>query len=187
MLPQVRFRRLRLPRPTLETRATSRLRRHLLPPLQTREPDRRYLPLPNPRLVLAPKRASAFPAFAPSPRGRDGRLLRSLVKPTSLIEHRTLQYWLERYRTSGLAALARKPRIDRGRRRKAFGSVFHRIIAACDSALLTGRHQTELMLRPTTNGDRECVDRSQRRCVRLHFDGTDRVNSEGRRKSGFVA
>jgi transposase len=34
------------------------------------------------------------------------------------ISYRTLPYWLERYRTSGLAALARKPRIDRGRRRK---------------------------------------------------------------------
>jgi hypothetical protein len=33
-----------------------------------------------------------------------GRLLRLLVKPRSLIE--TLQYWLERHRTSGLAALA---------------------------------------------------------------------------------
>jgi transposase len=33
------------------------------------------------------------------------------------ISYRTLQYWLERYR-SGLAALARKPRIDRGRRCK---------------------------------------------------------------------
>ena len=29
------------------------------------------------------------------------------------VSYRMLQYWLERYRTSGLAALARKPRIDR--------------------------------------------------------------------------
>jgi hypothetical protein len=43
--PQVRFRGLRLPRPTLETRTPpKRLRRHLLPQVQTRKPDRRYLP-----------------------------------------------------------------------------------------------------------------------------------------------
>jgi hypothetical protein len=30
------------------------------------------------------------------------------------LSYRTLQYWLERYRTSWLAELARKARIDRG-------------------------------------------------------------------------
>jgi hypothetical protein len=48
--PQVRFRRLRFPRPTLETRPLAkRLRRPLLPQVQTQKPDRRYLPRPNPR------------------------------------------------------------------------------------------------------------------------------------------
>src|SRR5271166_2501405 len=47
----------------------------------------------------------------------DGQSLAAIAREAS-ISYRTLQYWLERYRTSGLAALARKPRIDRGRRRK---------------------------------------------------------------------
>jgi len=47
----------------------------------------------------------------------DGRSLAAIAREAN-IPYRTLQYWLERYRTSGLAALARKPRIDRGRRRK---------------------------------------------------------------------
>jgi transposase len=47
----------------------------------------------------------------------DGRPLAAIAREAKL-SYRTLQYWLKRYRTSGLAALARKPRIDRGRRRK---------------------------------------------------------------------
>jgi len=47
----------------------------------------------------------------------DGRPLAAIARETKL-SHRTLTYWLERYQTSGLAALARKPRSDRGRRRK---------------------------------------------------------------------
>ena len=48
--PQVRVRRLRLPRPPVETRTSPlSLRRHLLPQVQTQKPDRRYLPRPNPR------------------------------------------------------------------------------------------------------------------------------------------
>jgi putative transposase len=47
----------------------------------------------------------------------DGQPLAAIAREAN-IPYRTLQYWLERYRTSGLAALARKPRIDRGRRRK---------------------------------------------------------------------
>jgi putative transposase len=47
----------------------------------------------------------------------DGRPLAAIARETSL-SYRTLQYWLERYRASGLVALARKPRADRGRRRK---------------------------------------------------------------------
>jgi hypothetical protein len=48
--PQVRFRRLRLPRTTLETRPPpQRLRRHLLPQVQTQKHHRRYFPCPNPR------------------------------------------------------------------------------------------------------------------------------------------
>ncbi len=47
----------------------------------------------------------------------DGRPLAAIARETRL-SYRMLQYWLERYRTSGLAALARKPRTDRGRRRK---------------------------------------------------------------------
>jgi putative transposase len=47
----------------------------------------------------------------------DGRSLATIAREAN-VSYRTLQYWLERYRTSGLAALARKPRIDRGRRRK---------------------------------------------------------------------
>jgi len=47
----------------------------------------------------------------------DGRSLAAIAREAK-ISYRTLQYWLERYRTSGLAALVRKPRIERGRRRK---------------------------------------------------------------------
>jgi putative transposase len=47
----------------------------------------------------------------------DGRSLATIAREARL-SYRTLQYWLERYRTSGLVALARKPRTDRGRRRK---------------------------------------------------------------------
>lgn len=47
----------------------------------------------------------------------DGRPLAAIAREARL-SYRTLQYWLERYRTSGLAALAHKPRTDRGRRRK---------------------------------------------------------------------
>ena len=47
----------------------------------------------------------------------DGRPLAAIARETRL-SYRMLQYWPERYRTSGLAALARKPRTDRGRRRK---------------------------------------------------------------------
>jgi Helix-turn-helix domain len=52
----------------------------------------------------------------------DGRPLAAIVREARL-SYRTLQYWLERYRSSGLAALARKPRTDRGCRRKLFGYV----------------------------------------------------------------
>ena len=38
----------------------------------------------------------------------DGRSLAAIAREAK-ISYRTLQYWLERYRTSGLAALARKP------------------------------------------------------------------------------
>jgi transposase len=47
----------------------------------------------------------------------DGRPLAAIAREAGL-SYRTLQYWLERYRTSGLAALAHKQRTDRGRRRK---------------------------------------------------------------------
>lgn len=47
----------------------------------------------------------------------DGRSLATIAREARL-SYRTLQYWLERYRTSGLVALARKPRTARGRRRK---------------------------------------------------------------------
>jgi putative transposase len=47
----------------------------------------------------------------------DGRSLAAIAGEAK-ISYRTLQNWLERYRASGLAALARKPRIDCGRRRK---------------------------------------------------------------------
>ena len=47
----------------------------------------------------------------------DGQSLAAIAREAN-ISYRTLQSWLERYRTSGLAALTRKPRIDRGRRRK---------------------------------------------------------------------
>ena len=43
----------------------------------------------------------------------DGRPLAAIAREARL-SYRTLQYWLERYRSSGLAALARKPRTDRG-------------------------------------------------------------------------
>jgi transposase-like protein len=44
----------------------------------------------------------------------DGRSLAAIAREAK-ISYRTLQYWLERYRTSGLAAPAPKPRIDRGK------------------------------------------------------------------------
>jgi putative transposase len=47
----------------------------------------------------------------------DGGPLAAIARETNL-SYRTLQYWLERYRTSGLVALARKPQTDRGRLRK---------------------------------------------------------------------
>ena len=52
----------------------------------------------------------------------DGRSLAAIAREARL-SSRTLQYWLERYRTSGLIALARKPRTDRGRRRKVSAAV----------------------------------------------------------------
>jgi GNAT superfamily N-acetyltransferase len=52
----------------------------------------------------------------------DGRSLAAIAREAK-ISYRTLQYWLERYRTSGLAALARKPRIDRGKCRKSTASL----------------------------------------------------------------
>ena len=51
------------------------------------------------------------------PHLEDGRPLAAIAREAGL-SYRTLQYWLERYRTSGLVALARKPRTDCGRRRK---------------------------------------------------------------------
>jgi transposase len=47
----------------------------------------------------------------------DGRPLAAIARE-AMVSYRTLQYWLERYRASGLVALAHKPRTDRGRRRK---------------------------------------------------------------------
>jgi len=48
--PQVRFRRLRLPRNYPGNRPPpQRLRRHLLPQVQTQKHHRRYFPCPNPR------------------------------------------------------------------------------------------------------------------------------------------
>ena len=57
-LPQVRFRRLRVPRPNLKTRPPPlSLRRPLLPQVQTQKPNRRYLPRPDPRhKLLGPSR-----------------------------------------------------------------------------------------------------------------------------------
>jgi transposase-like protein len=46
-----------------------------------------------------------------------GRPLAAIAREAGL-SYRTLQYWLERYRKSGLGALARKQRPDCGRRRK---------------------------------------------------------------------
>jgi transposase-like protein len=43
----------------------------------------------------------------------DGEPLAAIAREAKL-SYRTLQYWLERYRTSRLAELARKARIDRG-------------------------------------------------------------------------
>ena len=47
----------------------------------------------------------------------DGRPLAAIAREAKL-SYRTLQYWLERYRTYGLVGLVHKPRSDRGRRRK---------------------------------------------------------------------
>ena len=68
-----------------------------------------WLRLPSPR---AKERFQLLRAHL-----EDGRSFAAIAREAK-ISYRTLQYWLERYRTSGLAALARKPRIDPGRRRK---------------------------------------------------------------------
>jgi putative transposase len=47
----------------------------------------------------------------------DGITLAAIAREAKL-SYRTLQYWLERYRTYGLVGLVHKPRTDRGRRRK---------------------------------------------------------------------
>ena len=47
----------------------------------------------------------------------DGRPLTAIAREARL-SYRTLQYWLERYRTYGLVGLVHKLRTDRGRRRK---------------------------------------------------------------------
>ena len=71
----------------------------------------------------------------------DGRSLAAIARETSL-SYRTLQYWLERYRASGLVALARKPRTDRGRRRK--------LSAALQEVIrLTSRNGKNRTLRPS--------------------------------------
>jgi hypothetical protein len=64
------------------------------------------------RLDSARLSASCFCALTSKTAGRLLRLARE-----AKLSYRRLQYWLERYRTSRLAALARKPRIDRRRRR----------------------------------------------------------------------
>ena len=46
----------------------------------------------------------------------NGRPLAAIAREARL-SYRTLQYWLERYRTYGLVGLVHKPRTDRGRRR----------------------------------------------------------------------
>jgi len=57
----------------------------------------------------------------------DGRSLAAIAREARL-SSRTLQYWLERYRTSGLIALARKPRTDRGRRRSKVSAAVQEVI-----------------------------------------------------------
>jgi len=47
----------------------------------------------------------------------DGIALAAIAREAKL-SYRTLQHWLERYRTYGLVGLIHKPRTDRGRRRK---------------------------------------------------------------------
>jgi DNA-binding transcriptional ArsR family regulator len=70
-----------------------------------------WLRFPSP-LAKARFSASSFGALT----SRTAGPLAAIDREAKL-SYRTLQYWLERYRTSGLAALARKPRIDRRRRR----------------------------------------------------------------------
>jgi transposase-like protein len=68
----------------------------------------------------------------------DGRSLAAIAREAK-ISYRTLQYWLERYRTSGLAALARKPRIDRGKCRKSTASLSRFLRASAVIFLCGGR------------------------------------------------
>ena len=79
--------------------------------------------MPKLASLSAQSRQSAFERFQLlRAHLEDGRSLAAIARDAKL-SYRTLQYWLERYRTSGLVALARKPRFDRGRRRKLSGAL----------------------------------------------------------------
>jgi Helix-turn-helix domain len=56
------------------------------------------------------------------PHLEDGRPRAAIAREGGL-SYRTLQYWLERYRTYGLVGLVPKQRTDRGRRRKLSGAL----------------------------------------------------------------
>jgi GNAT superfamily N-acetyltransferase len=79
----------------------------------------------------------------------DGRSLAAIAREAK-ISYRTLQYWLERYRTSGLAALARKPRIDRGKCRKSTASLSRFLRASAVIFLGGGRPLAIVPVDPIT-------------------------------------
>lgn len=55
------------------------------------------------------------------PHLEQGRPLSQVAREGGVAAYRTAQRWVARYRRSGLAALVRRPRADRGKRRKLSG------------------------------------------------------------------
>jgi len=99
----------------------------------------------------------------------DGRSLAAIVREAN-ISYRTLQYWLERYRTSGLAALARKPRIDRGRRRKLSAALQEAIEGFNGAAVPPSSSRR----RRTLANDEIRTQKLKRRVKRLMLDHTQK-------------
>ena len=99
----------------------------------------------------------------------DGQPLAAIAREAN-IPYRTLQYWLERYRTSGLAALARKPRIDRGRRRKLSAALQEAIEGFNGAAVPPSSSRR----RRTLANDEIRTQKLKRRVKRLMLDHTQK-------------